>query len=436
MIHSRDRQILNIAIPSIISNITVPLLGLVDVAIVGHMGNASYIGAIAVGSMIFNVIYWIFGFLRMGTSGMTSQAYGERDLSEVLKLLLRSTGIGLSVALCILISQDLILKGALWFIRPDAEVQPLVHTYFHICIWGAPAMLGLYSLTGWYIGMQNTRIPMLISIMQNIVNIIASLFFVYGAEMKVDGVAFGTLIALYAGFIMAVLLLLHQYIGKLKKYMEWKGIIERTAMSRFFHVNRDIFLRTLFLVAVNLFFTSAGASQGNIILAVNTLLLQLFTLFSYVMDGFAYAGEALGGKYYGARNALAFHDTIKRLFVWGVIMIVGFTLIYLLGGKSFLALLTNDTAIITASLPYLPWAILIPAIGMTAFVWDGVFIGITATRGMLISSAVATILFFVCYYTLKSELGNHALWLAFILYLASRGIVQTYLFPKTIAGKI
>ncbi|WP_373830364.1 MATE family efflux transporter, partial [Bacteroides heparinolyticus] len=145
---------------------------------------------------------------------------------------------------------------------------------------------------------------------------------------------------------------------------------------------------------------------------------------------------ALGGKYYGARNALAFHDTIKRLFVWGVIMIVGFTLIYLLGGKSFLSLLTNDTAIITASLPYLPWAILIPAIGMTAFVWDGVFIGITATRGMLVSSAIATILFFVCYYTLKNELGNHALWLAFILYLASRGIVQTYLFPKTIAGKI
>lgn len=430
--NSRNKQILQIALPSIVSNITVPLLGLIDVAIVGHLGAPAYIGAIAVGGMLFNIIYWIFGFLRMGTSGMTSQAYGKRDIPEIVRLLLRSVGIGLAVAILLILLQVPIRQAAFLIIHPTEEVRELATLYFHICIWGAPAMLGLYGLSGWYIGMQNSRIPMYIAITQNIVNIVASLSLVYLCNMKVEGVALGTLIAQYAGFFMGVALWMYQY-GKLEKYIIWKGILQKEAMSRFFRVNRDIFLRTLCLVAVTLFFTSAGASQGVIILAVNTLLMQLFTLFSYVMDGFAYAGEALSGRYIGARNREAFTDTTRRLFAWGGVMAVLFTLVYALGGNAFLGLLTDDKEVIAAADTYFYWALAIPVAGIAAFIWDGIFIGATATRGMLLSMAIAAICFFALYYGLRPVLGNHALWLAFLTYLFMRGVVQTLLSKKIFA---
>lgn len=430
--NSRNKQILQIALPSIVSNITVPLLGLIDVAIVGHLGAPAYIGAIAVGGMLFNIIYWIFGFLRMGTSGMTSQAYGKRDIPEIVRLLLRSVGIGLAVAILLILLQVPIRQAAFLIIHPTEEVRELATLYFHICIWGAPAMLGLYGLSGWYIGMQNSRIPMYIAITQNIVNIAASLSLVYLCNMKVEGVALGTLIAQYAGFFMGVALWMYQY-GKLEKYIIWKGILQKEAMSRFFRVNRDIFLRTLCLVAVTLFFTSAGASQGVIILAVNTLLMQLFTLFSYVMDGFAYAGEALSGRYIGARNREAFTDTTRRLFAWGGVMAVLFTLVYALGGNAFLGLLTDDKEVIAAADTYFYWALAIPVAGIAAFIWDGIFIGATATRGMLLSMAIAAICFFALYYGLRPVLGNHALWLAFLTYLFMRGVVQTLLSKKIFA---
>ena len=421
----RDRQILQIALPSIVSNITVPLLGLIDVAIVGHLGSPAYIGAIAVGGMLFNIIYWIFGFLRMGTSGMTSQAFGKRDLTEVVCLLMRSVGIGLVVAFCLIALQIPIRQGAFLLIHPTDEVRILATLYFHICIWGAPAMLGLYGLTGWFIGMQNSRIPMYIAITQNIVNIIASLSLVYLCGMKVEGVALGTLIAQYAGLFMGLALWWKHY-GKLKRFLKvGKNIWQKEAMYRFFQVNRDIFLRTLCLVAVTLFFTSAGASQGEIILAVNTLLMQLFTLFSYVMDGFAYAGEALSGRYIGARNREAFTDTVRHLFGWGVVMAVLFTLVYALGGNAFLGLLTDDKEVIAAADTYFYWALAVPAVGIAAFIWDGIFIGATATRGMLLSMATAAASFFVLYYGLHPVLANHALWLAFLPYLLMRGVMQT-----------
>ena len=293
-----NKKILQLAIPSIISNITVPLLGLIDVAIVGHLGSASYIGAIAVGGMLFNIIYWIFGFLRMGTSGMTSQAYGKRDLTEVTRILFRSVGVGFLISLGLLILQYPILKVAFTLIDATEEVKQWASLYFNICIWGAPAVLGLYGFAGWFIGMQNSRFPMFIAITQNIVNIAASLCFVFVLGMKVEGVALGTLIAQYAGLLMAFALWL-KYYKRLKAYIDWNGLWGREAMRRFFSVNSDIFFRTLCLVAVTTFFTSTGARQGDVILAVNTLLMQLFTLFSYIMDGFAYAGEALAGRFIG-----------------------------------------------------------------------------------------------------------------------------------------
>lgn len=429
----RDKEILAIALPSIVSNITVPLLGLVDVSIVGHLGAAAYIGAIAVGGMLFNIIYWIFGFLRMGTSGMTSQAYGRRDTTEEVRLLLRAVGIGIAVAVGLILLQTPICHAAFWLIHPTDEVRELATRYFHICIWGAPAMLGLYGLTGWYVGMQNSRIPMWIAIAQNVVNIGASLCFVFLGGMKVEGVALGTLVAQYAGLGMGLLMWRRQYAGalwptvRLELRMARRGVWQREAMLRFFGVNRDIFLRTLCLVGVTLFFTSAGAGRGEVILAVNTLLMQLFTLYSYIMDGFAYAGEALSGKQIGAGDRKAFDATVRRLFAWGGAMSVLFTLVYALGGNDFLGLLTDNEEVILAADDYFGWSLAIPAAGLAAFIWDGVFIGATATRGMLQSMAVAAASFFLVYYGLSPYYGNHALWMAFLSYLFMRGAVQTLL---------
>ena len=431
----RDRQILQIALPSIVSNITVPLLGMIDVAIVGHMGSPVYIGAVAVGSMIFNLVYWLFGFLRMGSSGLTSQALGRRDFTEVMRLLVRSTTIALGIALMLILLQVPMKWVAFELIGPTADVAPIAQTYFYIVIWGAPAVLGLYSLSGWYIGMQNTRFPMFISIMQNVVNILASLTLVYGFGMKIEGVALGTVIAQYAGFIVALGLLLRYY-GRLRGYLVLRGTFVREAMGRFFHVNSDIFLRTLCLVAVNLFFTSAGARSGAVILSVNTVLMQLYLFFSYFMDGFAYAGEALGGKTYGARNVAAFRETLHRLWIWALIVTLAYTLSYIGGGRWIVGILTDEAQVLEASQEYLCWIWLIPAAGAAAFIWDGVFIGITATRGMLVSSFLSALGFFIVYLLAESHLGNHGLWLAMIIYLDLRGILQTIWYRSRILSDV
>lgn len=426
-----NRQILHIAIPSIISNITVPLLGLVDVTIVGHLGSASYIGAIAIGGMLFNMIYWIFGFLRMGTGGLTAQAYGQHNTQEGTRILLRSLSVSLLLALALLVLQYPIRLIAFMLIDASPEVQELATRYFHICIWGAPATLGLYSFTGWFIGMQNSRYPMYIAITQNIVNIAASLFFVFVLHMKVEGVALGTLIAQYAGVIMAYLLCISHY-HPFRQQVQRMQLFERNAMKRFFLVNRDIFLRTLCLVAVTVFFTSTGATYGDVVLAVNTLLMQLFTLFSYIMDGFAYAGEALSGKYTGSNDKIRLHQTVRNLFGWGSAMALLFTLTYLWGGQDFLQLLTNDTEVIAASGTYLLWTVAIPFCGFSAFILDGICIGTTSTRIMLKSMATASALFFGVYFLCSGSWGNHALWMAFLVYLAVRGLMQGYLLRNKI----
>lgn len=420
----RDRQILKIALPAIVTNITVPLLGLVDTAIVGHMGSAAYIGAIAVGSMIFNLVYWLFGFLRMGTSGMTAQARGRRDLTEAAGILLRSMKVAGIVALALVLLQWPLYHLMLLLMAPTDDVRSLVDVYFYIVVWGAPAMLGLYSLSGWFIGMQNTRIPMFVSILQNVVNIIVSLLLVYVLGLKVEGVALGTVVAQYTGFIVAVAFLWKYY---RKLFRSWNVIDRVHTFRAFLSVNRDIFLRTLCLVTVNLYFTSAGARQGAEILAVNTLLMQLYLLFSYILDGFAYAGEALGGRYWGARDRYAYNDVVRRLFGWGALMTVVFTCIYVIGGMPFLRLLTDEPSVVEASKAYVWWAYLVPAAGVAAFVWDGIFIGTTQTRGMLLSSAIAALVFFVTATITIKTMGNHGLWLSMILYLATRGLVQTCL---------
>ena len=430
------KEILSLAIPSIVTNITVPLLGLVDVAIVGHMGDASYIGAIAVGTMMMNVICWLFGFLRMGTSGMTSQAYGRGDSKEAATILFQAIALGAAIGILFVLFQPLLLRLFLFFMRPSDEIRAFASVYFHVCVFGLPAALVMYGLTGWFIGMQDTRTPMTVSIFQNIVNIMTSLLLVYVFGMKVEGVALGTLTAQYSGLLLALYILRRKYASHYQllfsqftlKPGDYSSFSYKHTLNRFFRVNRDIFLRTLFLVAVNAAFTSVGSRQGDVILAVNTLLFQFFTLYSYIMDGFAYAGEAICGKYYGAGNAPSFHACIRRLFAWGVIMTVVYTAAYYFGAKDILHVLSNEQTVIEASEPYLLWVALIPVAGMGAFIWDGVFIGITDSRGMLLSCFVAAIVFAIILSLFFTTMGNHALWLALLSYLLARGVMQTMLF--------
>lgn len=423
-----NKQILHIALPSIISNITVPLLALVDTTIVGHLGSASYIAAIALGGMIFNMIYWLFNFLRMGTGGLTAQAYGANQHQATSYILLRSLTIAGGIALTLLLLQRPIFQVTFHFVTATAEVRSLASIYFNILIWGAPAMLALYSFTGWFLGMQNARIPMCIAITQNVVNIAVSTLLVFGCHLKIEGVALGTLISQYTALLLAVIFCLTTF--DVKQHFELKAILDINTLKRFFQINRDIFLRTLCLIAVTTYFTSAGSTQGELTLAANTLLMQFFIIFSYFMDGFAYAGEALGGRYFGAHDRLNFQRMTRCLFAWGGALSVLFFFIYFLSGTSLLHLLTDDSQVINRAQQYLPIIYFIPLISFAAFLFDGLYIGTTATRYMLISMFCASAAFFVLINV--CTLSNTLLWLAFLVYLGGRGLMQAFLFKKAV----
>ncbi len=430
-----NKKILSLAIPNIISNITVPLLGLVDIAIVGHLGDERYIGAIAIGSMIFSIIYWNFGFLRMGTSGFTAQAYGKRDLSECTNILVRASCVGLSIATLLLLLHIPIVNLIFHFLQAGELVKDYALSYFKIVIWGAPAVLMLYGLKGWFIGMQNARIPMCIAIVVNCVNILASLFFVYVLEMKIEGIALGTLVAEYTGLLIALALWVRYY-GRLSKRINIKQSLRLEKMKQFFSLNGYIFLRTLCLVCVTSFFTSSGANRSDVILAVNTLLMQLFTLYSYFMDGFAYAAEALVGRYIGAKDQYNLRKSVSYTFRWGWILSFIFTLLYMTGGANFLSLLTNNQEVLEAAIPFSYWAMAVPIVGFAAFLWDGIFIGATAGKEMSIAMMIATTSFFVIYFALDPFFGNHALWVAFLSYLSLRGITQYLWFNTTLKYRL
>ena len=417
-----NRQILHLAVPSIISNITVPLLGLVDVAITGHMGETRYMAAIAVGSMLFNIIYWMFSFLRFGTGGLTAQLYGAKG--NVAHTLIRSSAIAVAVAVTLLVLQIPLFKLAMWFVNPDKGIVDTIHTYYNICIWGTIPSLLLYTFTGWFVGMQNTRAPMVISITQNIVNICLSCLFVYVFGMKIEGVALGTVCAQWVGALMACCILCTKYKEVLRGVSIIKSIREKIDIAGASSVNITLFIRTLFLIAVNLYFIEAGAKGGAVILAVNSVLMQMFILYTYVMDGFAFAAEALCGKYHGAEDKENFNRALRGVWIWSVILTIAYTSAYAFGGEYFLAMLTDDAAIRTAATDYLPWAAAIPLCGVAAFVWDGVFVGVTMTVGMLWGTFGGAVAFFVIYFLLYPTLHNHALWLAFNAYLLMRGIVQ------------
>lgn len=419
--NSVDKEILRLALPAIVANITTPLLSLVDIAIVGHLGSAAFVGAIAVGGSLFNLLYWFFGFLRFGTSGLTAQAVGHKNHDEQWLIGRRSVLIGLGFGCLLIMLQKPLGELALLVMDPDVSTRSLALTYFSVLIWGAPAVLMQYAVTGWFVGSQDTRSPMVISLTINIVNIIASLILVYSFGLGIRGVAFGSLFAQWVGCLLGFIIIIRRPCATLKKTdlkLPWRP---------FFSVNISIFLRTLCLIAVTVWFTRAGARQGDVILAVNTLLLQLFTLFSYFMDGFAFAAEAMCGKLYGAARFAELRSLIRRFVLWGGGVAMIFTLLYAIGGDAFLSMLTDDGIVINVAREFRLWGAAIPLAGFMAFTWDGIIIGITQTRLMLISMAVATGVFFLLWWLLTPAWGNHALWFAFLAYLLTRGLLLSAL---------
>ena len=422
-----NKAILAIAVPAIVSNITTPLLGLVDVAIVGHIGSAVYIGAIAVGSTMFNMLYWLFGFLRMGTAGLTSQSCGAGDFHSSSASLRRALLMAFVFAAVLIVLSRPLGYLALDFLDADDATAPLARKYFSIAIFGAPVALGMYSLNGWLLGMQNTRSPMLVALLTNVVNIAISATLVFGFGMKIEGVATGTLSAQWIGFLTAMAVVWHKYHPEKIPFAE---LIRRNALGRLFKINLDIFLRTLCLVGVTAWFTRAGAAQSVDILAANALLMQLFMFFSYFSDGFAFAGEALAGKHFGAGDNDALRRVVAALLRWGLWIALGFTALYFAAGEFVLRLLTDEGDVISTAKEYLPWAVSIPICGIAAFIYDGIFVGLTATRRMLVSVASGMAVFFIIYFALMPSMGNHALWLAFVTYLAVRGLSLHFLMRR------
>ena len=425
-----NKSILKIALPSILTNITVPLLGLVDTAIVGHLGSAAYIGAIALGTTLMSMAYWGFGFLRMSTGGLTAQAVGEGNRERCFTLLFRSLTWALLIATLLILLQTPLLRAVLYFAEGTDEVRQLATTYFRILIWGAPAVLCLSGMNGWFIGMQNATIPLIIAVVQNLINIAVSCALVFGLGWRLEGVATGTLVAQYAGLLLALCLILR--FRPLPKRTALRSALGKSSLldTTFLRMNRDIFLRTLCLLAVTTYFTFAGARQGELTLAANALLMQFFMLFSYFMDGFAYAGEALCGKAFGGAQRDEFRATVRQLFKWGGVLAVAATMLYYFAGATFLTWLTDASEVVVCAEQYLPLAALIPLLSFPAFLFDGIFIGIAFTSGMLRALLVATGLFFGCHLLLSPYGGNAALWMAFLVYLGARGCVQYWDFRR------
>jgi multidrug resistance protein, MATE family len=425
------RRILNLAIPNIISNITIPLLGMVDIALMGHLGDQAYIGAVAVGGMIFNFIYWNFSFLRMGTSGFTAQAFGRRDRPESVMILVRALLVAFSVAALLVLLRKPVADLAFRVIGPGPGVELPARDYYNIRIFAAPATLALYAITGWFLGMQNARIPMIIMITVNLLNIGFSLMFVKVYHMTASGIALGTVIAQYGGLILSAL-----FLGRYRHlFFKPKAalLFDKSKLLNFFRVNRDIWIRTLCLIFTLTFFTSQSARTSDTILAANTLLMQFFMLFSFLADGYAHAAEALTGKFIGAGNRQSLRKGIRLLFFWSGGIALVFTVLYITSGRFLLTLLTSNAEVLSSALGYLPWAVIIPLITFPAFIWDGIYIGATASAAMRNSMLVATLAVFLpAYYLLEPSFGNHGLWIAFISFMATRGITLTIMARKAI----
>jgi len=420
-----NKRVLQLAIPNIISNISVPLLGAVDTAVIGHLEHVYYLGAIAVGSIIFDFIFWGFGFLRMGTTGLVAQAYGANNIQRTKVILVRVLLVALGGSVLILLLQYPLIEFSLWAIDATPEVEQYTRIYYKIRIFSAPATLSLFAINGWFLGMQNARYPMIITIFLNLLNITTNLIFVFYFGMNVDGVAWGSLLSSYCAIALAATLYFITY-NKVKISVSWSDLVELEELKKFFSVNRDIFIRTLCLIFSYAFFTASSAKMGDVWLAANTILLQLWYISAYAVDGFAYAAESLVGRYVGARDFKKMKKAIWTCMAWGLGFGLVGTLFYAVFDRELLSIFTDKPLVIETAMIVAVWLIIAPIVNSVCFIWDGVYIGATSTSAMRNSMLIATILFFVpVYYLVKPYAGNHALWIAMTSFMVIRGVTLT-----------
>ncbi len=419
-----NKAILRLALPSIVSNITIPLLGMIDIAIAGRIGDDSTIGALAIGTAIFNFIYWNFAFLRMGTSGLAAQAYGAGDRREGAAILGRSLFVALAIALVLLVFNRPIGRLAMKIMEGGSqEMMALAAEYFYARIWAAPAAIGIFSLHGWLTGMQDTTTPMVVSIVNNIINIAASLWFVFGLGWGVAGIAWGTVVAQYAALAITLLIITLKY-GDYVKAINIKEIFHLEPLVRFFRINSDAFLRTLCVCTVYTCFTAFSARFGDTILATNELLMQLFMLFSYMLDGFCYAAESLTGRFIGERNRESLRHCNRLLLVWCAGVALLYIVAYIFWWQPILGIFTSSPTIMACAEEYIWWIVMVPLVGFIPFLIDGILIGATKTRIMRNTTFFSLVAFFVLFFALERLLGNRALWIAFIGFIVVRFVLM------------
>lgn len=421
-------RVWHIAGPIIISNISVPMLGAVDTAVVGHLPDAKYLGGVAVGAMIFTFIYWGFGFLRMGTGGLTAQAFGAKDADEVRACLARAAVIGIPAAFILILLQVPIAMLAFSIVNASAEVEILAEEYFFVRIWGAPATLMNFALLGWFIGVQNTKAALIHQLALNGVNIVLDLVFVLGFGWGVTGVAAATALADVFAVIVGVLLAL-PVLRRLGGAFVREKIMETAKLRRTIALNVDIFIRTICLVSAFAYFTAQGAAFGNIALAANAVLLNFQTFMAHALDGLAHAAEALGGGAIGARDRKAFRDAVRISMLWGVVVAIGFALAYYIAGPAVIDALTGIEDVRDTARSYLPWAIAMPLVAVFPFVFDGVFLG--ATRGATMRNGMIASLgiYIVCCYFLIPLWGNDGLWASLTIFMGARGLTLAVRYP-------
>ena len=439
-----NKDILKLAIPSILANITVPLVGMVDIAVAGHLDTsaAMMIGGIAIGTMLFDLLYWNFGFLRVGTGGLTAQAYGRGDRKECAKILTRALGISIACALVLIAIQWIFVKAAFLVVECSPEVRTLATRYFFIRIWAAPATLSLMAFKGWFIGMQDSVSAMVVDLVVNGMNILMSIVLALGFNiggwhyegMGFAGIAAGTVAAQYSGLLTALLIIAFKYIKSTFAYMDsddLKSVFRGSETKRFFVMNADLFVRSLCFIAIYIGFTVISARYGDVLLAVSSIMMKLLMIFSYFTDGFAYAGEALTGRYIGAKDAPMVRQTVRWTFVWSMGIAVIFMGIYHFAGVPMLRMMTSDMTVVTAARDFLPWLLLMPVIGCAAFTWDGIYIGATASKAIRNSMLWAVVAFFavwaagLAFPDVSAEGSMHVLMGAYFAHLLARTVYLT-----------
>ena len=418
---SAYREAWRLAWPLILSNLSVPLLGIVDTAVVGHLPEPHYLGAVAIGALVLNVLYFVFGFLRMGTTGLTAQAFGRADGDELRAGLARSVLLALLVAAALLLAGPGIVAATLAIFEPGARIAHELESYLVVRLLGAPAALANLVLLGWLLGMQNARGPMALLIATNGVNIVLDLLFVLGFGWGVPGVAAATVCAEYGGLALGLALVARR-LRPVAGAWSWRIIGARAAFGRLLAVNRDIMLRSLSLEAAFLTFTALSSRQGEIMLAANAVLLNFLTFAAFGLDGFAHAAEAMIGRHIGAGSRAGFRAATRANLGFALGLALIMALSFLLGGRAAIHLMTGLEAVRAAALDFLPYAIALPPVAVFAFLFDGVFIGATRTAPMRNGMVLALAVFLLVAWTLGGPLGNHGLWLAMLAFMAARGL--------------